>query len=48
MKLDIILSVLLILIFCVLIAFYISLWVRYGDKPLGEVPTWVAWLLFKD
>ena len=30
------------------LAFYLSLLIIYGNKPVGEIPTWVAWFLFKD
>ena len=44
-------GILLFIIFTVLIliAFLgaeIYLWVEYGGKPLGEIPTWVLYLMW--
>lgn len=29
------------------LAFEITLFITYGNKPAGEVPTWALWFLFR-
>lgn len=30
-----------------MIAFYIYIWVRYGNVPREEVPNWVWWIMWR-
>ena len=32
---------------CGLVGFYIYIWVRYGNLPPDEVPSWVHWLMLR-
>lgn len=51
---DIILKILgitgLVLIIALLVGLIflsIWVWVKYGNTPVSELPSWVAWLMFK-
>ena len=30
-----------------MLVFEIVIMIMYGDKPVGEIPTWIAWFLLK-
>lgn len=40
-------GVMLIILGLAGIVFYIVILCRYGNTPISELPSWVAWLLFK-
>lgn len=36
-----------IIITSLIVAGYVYLLIKYGNKPIDEIPTWVLWLLFR-
>jgi hypothetical protein len=42
-----ILVVIGILIALSIIALEVYVWITYGGKPIGEIPSWALWFMFK-
>lgn len=43
---NIVFFIIATLCLCMLV-FEIVIMIAYGDKPVGEIPTWIAWFLLK-
>ncbi len=39
--------VLVILIGLSILALEVYVWITYGGKPIGEIPSWALWFMFK-
>lgn len=42
---EVVFTVFILVLVLGFVAFYIYIWIAYGNKPADEIPVWVWWLM---
>ena len=47
LDLEFLFSIVVVLLIVGYVLFYIIMLIKYANTPVGEIPLWILWLLFK-